>query len=91
MTMLIHQAYLCEEVRHHALADAQQKTKDTIEELQTIAHPRVRMSLDKLAEQVSDASIDQLVAIMQQAMAMTRLLATIPSQVIADIYAQHWT
>ena len=91
--MLIHEAYLCEEVRNPSLtpADAQQKARSTIEELQAIANPRVRMSLDKLAEQVDGASIDQLVAIMQQAMAMMRLVGNIRPQAVADIYAKHWT
>ena len=91
--MLIHEAYLCEEVRHHfrARGDTQQKAKNTIAELQIVAHPRVRMTLRKLAEQIDNASADQLVTIIQQAMAMTRLLTTLRPQVIADIYTKHWT
>lgn len=91
--MLIHEAYLCEEVRHHlrARGDAQQKAKDTIAELQIVAHPRVRMLLGKLAEQIDGATADKLVGILQQAMAATRLLAIVRPQVVADIYAKHWT
>jgi hypothetical protein len=93
MTMLIQKAYLCAEIRHPtlALADAQQKAKSSIEELQAIANPRIRMSLDKLTEQVDGASIDQLVTIMRQAMAMMRLVGTVRPQVVADIYEKHWT
>jgi hypothetical protein len=93
MTMLIEEAYMCEEVRHLSLTvlDAQQKARSTIQELQTMANPRARMSLGQLAQQVDSASIDQMVTIIREAMAMMRLMQKVDPQVVADIYANHWT
>ncbi len=91
--MLLHDAHLCEEVRHHAKGrgDARQKAKNTITELQTIAHLRVRGLLGNLAEQVDGADTDRLVALMRKAMAITLFLRCGHPQAVADIYAKHWT
>jgi hypothetical protein len=93
MTMLIEEAYMSEEVRHPSLtlADAQQKARSTIQQLQAIANPRARMSLEQLAEQVDGASSDRLVTIIREAMAMMRLVEKVNPQVVADIYARNWT
>jgi hypothetical protein len=91
--MLLHDAHLCKEVRHYAKGrgDARQEAKSTITELQTIAHPRVRGLLGNLAEQVDGADTDRLVTLMRKAMAITLLLRRGHPQVVADIYAKHWS
>lgn len=91
--MLIHEAHLCKEVRQHSKArgDTRQKAKGTITELQTVSHPRARGLLHRLAEQVDAANTDQLVTLMQKAIAIALFLRRGHPQVVADIYAKYWT
>ena len=91
--MLMEEAYRCEEVRDPSLtvADARQKARSTIEQLQALANPRARMSLGLLAEQLDGASTDRLVTIIREAMAMMRLVENANPQAVTDIYAKTWT
>lgn len=91
--MHIHEAHLCEEVRHHTKGrgDPKKKAKNTITEFQAIAHPRARGLLRDLAEQVDSADTDGLVALMRKAIAITLFLRRGHPQVVANVYAKHWS
>lgn len=91
--MLIQEAYQCHEVRDYSgtQGDVHRTAKETIRELQIVAHPRLRAQLGKLAEQIDNANDDELVTILQQAMGLGCLLTRAHPQAIADIYARHWT